>query len=896
MAANVNRPTDIKKREADVNRKLQIYGIVSAFQTGKVPSNDQIDVALNSFLGSKPLASPSQKLSPEGQALVADVKEVVTQAKHLLLSKNDGNLLQDFIWQTQQFDPKAVSAPGAPVNKEQAQQHRDQALDGLRTLGTLIISNGQFRKLLKDATTLFRDMAADAATNAADRTRPKQEDLEQIDRPAQDNTWHDAPDFSKGSMKDKFHNYYKSNPKEDARAAGTEGASTAHPDGSSDPRDLASTAARDNQTGASSGANAAGGAAATKDAVKRNMMDNVDDETKEKAKARRDEYRERARNYLNRKVPQNRRDQAVWRLKKMVLECQQHPDYQQAIQTLLNLAEEYGDHANRLARGGTGTVKDARSGLAQAESDFKTLIERFANGTSSDDLWDSIHTIYEDADRDPQLKNWFKSLNQYIRRCLQEQGYILDDDSNHQWNRLYDEGTYLLRDKYRGHTDRVLDEMKFLADQFDQDLQNKAFANSLTKLFNDLGNDENGKPTFKPHLIKDLTEVILPAIFENVAYIPVPRIEFSDHQADVVIENLVLESDNFMPNVLEIASENYMRFGRKKITSSSKHSVDVKVAGIQMDLRDVSYYIKRKQGFPSITDQGVADFLLAGDGFTFRMKLSTPDKKDQNSFFKIDKVDVSVKHLNIKLVQSNHKMLFGLFKPLMLKVLRPGLEKALEKAIKDQAAKMDGYLFQIKQEADRALEQAREDPEHVPNIYNRYATAAQKRVLQGKQKAQAASADKKVNYAITKEDSIFPHIHLPGGISSKATEYKELSRKGDKWESPVFSIGSAAKSSDIPPAPKVARKPHRAAAPGERRHDSGGGAGGALAGPGTGTGGAPMAGQYQANGNGGAFNIGSALDPRGAQHTGVPLNGNGTVNGGAKYHTPAFDPATSSAY
>lgn len=76
-----------------------------------------------------------------------DVKEVVTQAKHLLLSKNDGNLLQDFIWQTQQFDPNAVSKPGAPVNKEQAQQHRNQALEGLRTLGTLIITNGQFRKL-----------------------------------------------------------------------------------------------------------------------------------------------------------------------------------------------------------------------------------------------------------------------------------------------------------------------------------------------------------------------------------------------------------------------------------------------------------------------------------------------------------------------------------------------------------------------------------------------------------------------------------------------------------------------------------------------------------------------------------------------------------------------------
>ena len=36
--AGVNKPTDVKQKEADVNRKLQFYGIISAFQNGKVPS------------------------------------------------------------------------------------------------------------------------------------------------------------------------------------------------------------------------------------------------------------------------------------------------------------------------------------------------------------------------------------------------------------------------------------------------------------------------------------------------------------------------------------------------------------------------------------------------------------------------------------------------------------------------------------------------------------------------------------------------------------------------------------------------------------------------------------------------------------------------------------------
>lgn len=78
---------------------------------------------------------------------MADLRDVIEQAKILLLTKNEGNLLQDFIWQTSQISGSNAKLPGVPIDKSTAQQHGNQALDGLRTLGTLLISNGQFRKL-----------------------------------------------------------------------------------------------------------------------------------------------------------------------------------------------------------------------------------------------------------------------------------------------------------------------------------------------------------------------------------------------------------------------------------------------------------------------------------------------------------------------------------------------------------------------------------------------------------------------------------------------------------------------------------------------------------------------------------------------------------------------------
>ena len=195
-------------------------------------------------------------------------------------------------------------------------------------------------------------------------------------------------------------------------------------------------------------------------------------------------------------------------------------------------------------------------------------------------------------------------MDRYIRRCLLEQGYILNDDSTTDWDRLYSQGRYLLRDKYRTHTDRILDEVKFLGDQFDQDKQNRAFRASLEKLFNDLGRDDNGQAAFKPHLVKDLTEVIFPAVLANVSYVPIPRIEYSDPMVDLVIENLVIESDNFMPNVASVYSENFFKWGRVTASNSQKQTFEVVVKGIQLDMRDVSYFVNKKKGFPSISKTG----------------------------------------------------------------------------------------------------------------------------------------------------------------------------------------------------------------------------------------------------------------------------------------------------
>jgi len=102
---------------------------------------------MNSALKWEGLSHPDKKLSADGQGLVADLRNVIEQAKILLLTKNSGNLIQDFIWQTEQIGAGDAHGVNAPIDKDTAKQHGNEALQGLRTLGELLITNGQFRKL-----------------------------------------------------------------------------------------------------------------------------------------------------------------------------------------------------------------------------------------------------------------------------------------------------------------------------------------------------------------------------------------------------------------------------------------------------------------------------------------------------------------------------------------------------------------------------------------------------------------------------------------------------------------------------------------------------------------------------------------------------------------------------
>lgn len=175
--------------------------------------------------------------------------------------------------------------------------------------------------IVSDATILLRDVAGDAAQKAADRVNPTEDELNQIDQAEEDNVWHDKPDLSKENLKQQAQQAKSQAPlgREDVKKAAGDATQTAHPSGTRDP---AEAAERDRQYGDTSGADPRQGAREGVNTIQARAEQNMTEEQKQQLRER----KERARNYLEEKVPKERREQVIWRLKKVVVECQDNRD------------------------------------------------------------------------------------------------------------------------------------------------------------------------------------------------------------------------------------------------------------------------------------------------------------------------------------------------------------------------------------------------------------------------------------------------------------------------------------------------------------------------------------------------------------------------------------------
>lgn len=859
----VTAASSSQEQEADVARKLKLYGVIQALRDGRFPDNNQINETLDYAIRTSPV--DLDKLSPDGKLLVEDVRDILETARMIIAEKNDGELFQNFAFSTRKGDPSRGAKSKSelmPADKKDFQQDASEAAAHLRTLITLFATNSEARKLLSDFGFVARDIFATGAAKVADKAKPSEQQLNQIDKSAPSGEWISAdgqkvgknttPELQiKGPNGTEFRAHPKDDPR-DARVTGTDGQTRSAGDAYSEAQDKKNQLqqqAQEKKEDARYQANQAqgeaqgrtGGIQGLKEQAKAHAEDirtsghpidtarekkneaqyeaqNRKQEAKDRASSQYDqntssdapgsvqeakdralnaipdEHRERisrgidsGRQIVHDALPQERRDQFIHRLKKVVVDCQDHKDYQEAISFFLDKAETYKGHAKHVTSHGTDSAAKVADDPAynQASLQFRTLLERFANGQSMQPMWDAIDDMYTDSVNDQGLRNWYNRLNDYIHKVLLEPGYILDDESTREGEKIRDDGRQYFEHKYKGHFENLGNQTQTFFTAMGDDPLNQRFGEDWKRLTKDLLFDSEGNLSYKPRLLNDIRRVILPSVISNIGYVPIPRAEYSDDKIDLVIENLVLQGANLAPNVVEIASNNHFKFSPyDNIPDSQHHVITLGFSQIQADLRDVIFQFRRKSGWPKLKDAGVADVLIGGKGISVKVTLETNNRRD--STFSVKTIDTEIDTLKFSIRDSHHDLLYKFIKTTATGLIKKAIQAAMQVALRTALEHIDEQVTEVRNRMDQAKqsdETTRRD--EFKNLYQRKKETA---------KHNAEKADEKTGtfkIVTDREDSIVPDIDAgktKQSYTKRAFAVEDSIGNSNDWKSPIFSI------------------------------------------------------------------------------------------------------------
>ncbi|KAI0707522.1 hypothetical protein C8T65DRAFT_216076 [Cerioporus squamosus] len=814
-AGSVVDPVDKKTQAADVDRKLRFYGVLKAFNESRMPTNEQIDRALTYVLQHSPV--DTRELSHDGKRLIDDTRDIIETARLIVQQKNADELFQNFIWHTRDVDlDQAKKDPNevVPVDKEKAKSDGQQAVQHLRTLLSLVLTNAEVRKLLTDFSVIGRDILARAASKVADKARPDEERLRRVDESAPRDQFVTEGGRLVGPDE---------TPVLEARIPGTGTTVAQHPreelghgakvkqengevkSGASAINEAQQRANETIEQGRTEAQrqkedvnNIVGGdpvpdnredAEAKKSGLMnkiRGVRDNLTDRVPQEHKDRANEHYDRAKRVLAEDYfPEERRDQFIFRGKKVIVECQKHKDYQESIQWLLNFLEEYAAHGKTVANHGKDSTNQLQSdgALNQATHELRTLLERFANGKSLGIIGDAMQALYNDAQQDEELRNWFRSVDAYTRKVLLDPGFVLEPQCNNEANELRESGRRFYDDKYKGHFDNLFNAAIDWFRGLGEDPLNKRFGEDWARLTRDLLFDSEGSLKFKPDLWMDIRKVILPSIIDQVGYMPVPRIEYTDDQLDLVIENLALSGRNLFPNIVSMEAHNFIKFSPYNAIKDENHHEFVLTLGqIQADMRDVAFYFKKKTGFPKLSDSGLADVLLGGEGLTITAHVVSADK-DKSSVFKVKNVHVKVGTLKFSIRDSKHDLLYKTLRPLATGLVKKQLQKAIADAVTTGLEYVDGQLVGVR---DRMAEAKASEDKSRTQVLQEMFQRKQDEAQSVRSKADEKGSHFKI---VSRRDSaLLPQQGHPAGWVNRTQEREDAAMRGKDWRSDAFSI------------------------------------------------------------------------------------------------------------
>ena len=719
------RYADDTSLQRSLHQKMHTYQMLRALSAGFMPSTEQVIINIRTLLASDFLNPDNPDLSDSGRLLLKYCKQWLSQFIEALRHKNDEDQIQGFLWFLSKSrisldtDDLARSA-----SKVKSKADATAAYESLRTVGSLLLTNSDFRLFLGDLGIIGRQVFADTAFSLSNVAEEAGKTLEPS--------------------------------KQDSKTLQNPGSEQGPPPTSEDLK---------NEAGDISKVVGNGLVKTSQDAFS-SLQENVTGEQKETL---------------------------LYRLKEAVVKLRKRNDYTDSVSTIGTLIKRYALAYSRALSQTISTAQEDVNTNPELDKAIKSswsLISSFGDKKEWEALEHRLKDVMEHSQKDPEFETLMMDVGNSVQELLSDPDFF--DSADRKIQELRDKAKQVDKEStLRRDIDSALSQLQRTFQSVLEDSDVSALIATTSKIVNILSPIHE---VANKDLLQDSLQVFVPLLIQAIQYVPIPRLEISVPEIDLLLENLILEpghtvnNTSFLPYKLLVQTYNDLEIRKahtRRTTTSTTNLVTIAINGLSIRADEVGFWLRAHSGFFHLADEGIASFQLDERGIDISIDIEI-GKEKLEKILTLRKVRVHVHKLTYQLRKSKFSWLAWIIKPLLRPIVRKVLEKQLATAIADglHAANRELLFARERLRATRIS-----DPQDVRTFIKAVITRL----------TPAEDPDVYTAVGVTPSKGIFNGVYAPGSVvklyedearlAGERVEDNEIRDGG--WRNEIFDVQTA---------------------------------------------------------------------------------------------------------
>ncbi len=506
---------------------------------------------------------------------------------------------------------------------------------------------------------------------------------------------------------------------------------------------------------------------------------------------------EEARKSAADKISGDEKETLLNRLQQAVSKLRKRPDYSDSVSTISLLLKRY---AKAYSRAVQDTVQVAQEDVStnpeldRALKNYWQFLTSFGDRNEWEQLEKRFKKVLDHRQNDPEFEHLMNDAGNSVEKLLTDPDFLhhADDKFKELREKARNVGS---ESSLRQDIDEFLSQAQRTLESVIRDEDVNKMLTTSTRILSTLSPGNN---YLNSDLVADSVNVFVPLLIKMIQYVPIPRVEVSTPDIDLLLENLILEpghtvnQSSFLPYRLRVEtfSDVEIRKARTRTTSSVSTTVTIKLDGLSLRATDFGYWMRAHSGFLlRLADEGIASFALDDRGIDIHVEVDVqpPGLARLEHVLALRSVRVHVHKLSYDLRRSKFSWLAWLLKPVMRPLMRHILQTQLSRAIADalHAANRELVFARERLRATRIADPddlatfvravaARWTPEPDPDVYTRVGVDQP-----GK--------------------GVFKNVYAPGSVvklwhdeAARAEErVEEQEFRPDGWRNGIFDVQAA---------------------------------------------------------------------------------------------------------